>query len=580
MLVTEAGGRLALRFDYDAPAPHMPGLKLREEVRRRFPGIRWSRPHGAWILPSIDNWDDILASYSPEVHPAARTLVEGIRSTFIPVKPTAAPPPDARFRMSPPPFTKQVEAINFCLEQEAKGVMHNALLMDKGTGKTRTLVDLCCLLRSRGQLSRLILFCPPGLQGNEAQEWGIHAWEREMGREAPEWAATILEGDGGRRLAAVARAAAAPPDTLQVLILNYEATRNALLVEALIAFAAGAPSMVACDESTCIKNPAAVQSKAVVRIGKVAARRTIMTGSLIAEKPVDAFGQYLFLDDTVFGTSFVAFRARYCVMGGFESREVTGFRNMDGFRERLWSRAFRCTKAECLDLPPKVGGIMNPAGPLVRSFRMPPAMAAAHRAMAERMLVEVEGRRFEAPIVLTKMLRLQEITSGYVADGAAVRRLPGPNPKAELLRQELAESSDMKVIVWCREREEAYIIREAAKACGIDFFALGGATPDKHAEVEAFKAHPRRAVMAAQVRTGGMGFTITEATLAVYFSNPLSLTDREQSEDRCHRAGQSRSVTYVDLVAEGSIDVWVLALLRGKAAASADLMREELRRWK
>ena len=53
---------------------------------------------------------------------------------------------------------------------------------------------------------------------------------------------------------------------------------------------------------------------------------------------------------------------------------------------------------------------------------------------------------------------------------------------------------------------------------------------------------------------GGIGLNLTAASTMIYYSNDFSYETRAQSEDRAHRIGQTRSVLYVDFVAEGTVD--------------------------
>ena len=67
-----------------------------------------------------------------------------------------------------------------------------------------------------------------------------------------------------------------------------------------------------------------------------------------------------------------------------------------------------------------------------------------------------------------------------------------------------------------------------------------------------------------QPRTGGWGLNLTEATVAIYYSNEYSAEARLQSEKRIHRIGQMYPVLYVDLVAKGTVDEVILQMLNGK----------------
>mgnify|MGYP005849316081 CR=1 FL=1 len=435
---------------------------------------------------------------------------------------------------------------------------HNswALLMDMGTGKTMTLMMWAAWAARDHGLRRMLLLCPHPIMCNE---------KAEFDKICPGgFAVTVLTGSGARKAKWLRDAPADGSGRPVVAVFNYDALISVEVERAARAFVSAEPGAVVCDESTRIKNGQAARSKAAWRIGKVAKWRGIMTGSPIADSPLDAFGQWRFLDETAFGTSYVAFRNRYCVMGGYGGYEVVSYRNMDEFKKILLAKSFRVEKADCLDLPPKTF--------VRRTFKMPESMARVYTEMARDLVAEFEGREWEATIILTKLMRLQEITSGYLKEGDRVAALPS-NPKADLLADVLAETSAEKVVVWCREVEELRWAVEVVRASGRKVWELSGETPNKQEVVQGFQEAEGLTCLVAQQNTGRFGFTMCQASLAVYISNFFSRETRTQSEDRLHRSGQTRAVTYVDLVAEGTVDEYVLDVLSGKAKTSDALLR-------
>src|SRR5690606_4111181 len=112
--------------------------------------------------------------------------------------------------------------------------------------------------------------------------------------------------------------------------------------------------LIIADESHRIKTPSAQQSKAMRRLGKLAAYRLLLTGTPVTQNPLDIWSQYAVLDEGIFGRSFYAFRNRYAIMGGYNNHQVVGYKNLDELVEKAHRIAFRITRSECLDLPPEV----------------------------------------------------------------------------------------------------------------------------------------------------------------------------------------------------------------------------------
>ena len=80
-------------------------------------------------------------------------------------------------------------------------------------------------------------------------------------------------------------------------------------------------------------------------------------------------------------------------------------------------------------------------------------------------------------------------------------------------------------------------------------------------------------------QTGGYGITLTAASTVIYYSNGYDLEKRLQSEDRAHRIGQKKSVTYIDLIAENTVDEKIVKALRKKIDIASQIMGEELKDW-
>ena len=80
-------------------------------------------------------------------------------------------------------------------------------------------------------------------------------------------------------------------------------------------------------------------------------------------------------------------------------------------------------------------------------------------------------------------------------------------------------------------------------------------------------------------QTGGYGITLTKANTVIYFSNGYDLEKRLQSEDRAHRIGQKKAVTYIDIICEDTVDEKIVKALREKINIASEVLGEELKEW-
>src|SRR5690606_14276085 len=203
-----------------------------------------------------------------------------------------------------------------------------------------------------------------------------------------------------------------PEGALRVAVINYEATWR--MEEALARFVNG--GLIIADESHRIKTPSAQQSKAMGRLGQVAAYRLMLTGTPVTQNPLDIWSQYRFLDPSIFGRSFYAFRNRYAIMGGYQNYQVVGYQRLDELVEKAHRIAFRITRAECLDLPPEI--VQHVPVSLGRKA------STVYREIEEAAIARLSSdATVSAANVLTELLRLQQVAGGWVTtdDGRTVQ---------------------------------------------------------------------------------------------------------------------------------------------------------------
>lgn len=325
---------------------------------------------------------------------------------------------------------------------------------------------------------------------------------------------------------------------IAVVLVNYEAAWREDFAEAIYK---ARFDLVVLDESHKAKSSNGTASRFLGKLGGTVPYRLALTGTLMPHSPMDLFGQYRFLDKGVFGTSFTAFRARYAVMGGYQGHQITGYQHEDELREKA-ERLYYHVGSEVLDLPEAVH--------TYRVVTLSPETMRAYKQMETTFIADVGAGRIVASNALSKLLRLQQITSGYLPREDSDDTVMIGTEKLDALRDVLDDLEPREpVVVFCRFRHDLDQIAQAARLCGRTSAELSGRL-NQLAEWQRGSAD----VLAVQIQAGGVGIDLTRARYCVYLSMGYNLGDYLQSLARTHRPGQTRSVVYIHLVADHTID--------------------------
>jgi len=315
-------------------------------------------------------------------------------------------------------------------------------------------------------------------------------------------------------------------------------------------------------------------------IGKLANYRRILTGSPVTKSPLDLYTQCAFLNEHLLGfTSYYTFRNRYANMldrnfGGRRVQIVGGYKRLDELAEILKAFSYRVLKEHCLDLPEKIY--------IERQVELTEEQSKAYSTMKSAALASLKGKMATAPHVLTQMMRLHQITCGHLKnDDGTITEIKN-NRLDELL--DVLDEIEGKAIIWANYIYDIeHIVKEVKKEYGENSVVqyYGAISSEKRQEaIEKFQ-DPDSPVkfFVGNPQTGGYGITLTAASNVIYYSNGYDLEKRLQSEDRAHRIGQRKSVTYVDLVAPKTVDEKIKKALRKKINIASEIMGEELRDW-
>jgi len=196
-------------------------------------------------------------------------------------------------------------------------------------------------------------------------------------------------------------------------------------------------------------------------------------------------------------------------------------------------------------------------------------------------LAILNGKQTTTVTVLTQLMRLHQITCGhFTADDGSTQNIKS-NRINELMN--VLEEVEGKAIIWANYQKDMHEIKKAieneyGEGSVVDYYGL---TPqeDRQPNIKRFQEDPDCRFFIGTPQTGGYGITLTQANTVVYYSNGYDLEKRLQSEDRAHRIGQKKSVTYVDLISEQTVDEKIVKALRKKINIASEVLGEELRDW-
>ena len=450
-----------------------------------------------------------------------------------------------------------------------------ALFADMGTGKSYMLINNIAMLYDVGHINAAVIIAPKGVYRNWVQlEIPKHMPDHVVYRMAL-WSPSPKKAEKQALDALFDRT-----EDLKIFVINVEALSTKRGTDYVKKFLLCHESMLAVDESTTIKSPTAERSKNIVKLGKASEYRRIMTGSPITRNPMDLFQQCNFLHPKCLGVeSFYAFQNRYAVvversLGSHTFRQVVGYRRLEELTEKLTRFSFRVTKEECLDLPAKIF--------VRREVELTPEQSKAYGDMTVFALAQLSKGVATTVNVLTQLMRLHQIVCGFIKlDNDEIQELPN-NRIQELLN--VVEEANGKIIIWATYRHDIEKIQLALqKLYGMD--TVGTYYGQTHADVrqeviERFQdPDDKMRFFVGNPSTGGYGITLTAANTVIYYSNSFDLEKRLQSEDRAHRIGQKKNVTYVDLIASGTIDEKIVKALRDKIDIATQVLGEEVKQW-
>ena len=402
-----------------------------------------------------------------------------------------------------------------------------------------------------GRIRRVLIVAPLSILG---------VWQDEFNNFADfDYNLAVLTGTSAKKIDTLRHLNG---NALQVAVINYESAWR--LEKELTAWN---PDLIIADEGHKIKTHNISASKAMHRLGARARYRLLLTGTPVTNKAIDVFSQYKFLNPAIFGQSFYAFRNRYFDMVGYGNHTPVLKKSMEReLTEKIHSIAYRATKAECLDLPETTD--------IIRKVELEPQAMLLYRNLVKDSYAELSEGEVTITNVLTKLLRLSQLTGGFLGSDDSSKAEQVSTAKLKVLEDiiDSALEENKKLVVIARFIPEINAICRMLDKKGVRYSLLTGSVKDRDEQVAQFQNYPDVPVFVGQIATAGLGITLTAASTMVFYSLDYSMSNFEQTKARIHRAGQRVPCTYIYLTAAGTVDEKVLKALKNKANLAKSLV--------
>jgi SNF2 family DNA or RNA helicase len=420
----------------------------------------------------------------------------------------------------------------------AKDMPGAMLAMDMGTGKSKTAVGLIC---NRQHETNLII-CPKSVMAVWPTEFKIHAQENFH-------ITTLNKGTTlkKKQLAEIERKKSKALKKPFVLIINFDTYWREPLGRWLLE---QQWNNIIYDESHRIKSHNGKASKFAEKLYPKGDYKICLTGTPMPHSPLDIFAQYRAISPDIFGRSYHRFKMHYAVMGGFQNKQITQFQNLEELTEKYEQISFRVGK-EILDLPETIHSY--------RTFELSPNAQKIYNELDHDLYTSFGEEDFTVANAMVKVLRLQQLTGGYLpSDEGDLIHID--DNKLKTLIEVLEEiPQDEPTVIFARFTKDIEGIREACRKLKRTTSELSG----KENSLKAWQDGETN-TLAVQIRSGGVGINLTRACYNIYYSVGHSLGDYTQSLARSHRPGQTRTVRYYHLLGEKTVDIAVYKALQQK----------------
>lgn len=485
---------------------------------------------------------------------------------------------DSKHKFKLEPFKHQLEALAKCGSRE-----FYAYFLEPGLGKTKTAIDDAVILYEKGKVDTVLVVCPIS---------AMSVWKREIANNSNAVISCWPEDPANDRNLrfyiinhdALVSKAVNRTKTIKKLegandkkeikkltdkVKEIEGNKTDGFSVASKFLMSSSRCMMIIDESTCICNWKSLRTEYCTKLGEMTQYRRILTGTPIANNPIDLYSQLYWLDPTtVRNRSYYAFRNHFCDLGGFKGKQIVGYKNLSELINMCKQHGHRVRTEDVLDMPPQNW--------LVRRILPDQKTLDLYNQIVQEDLVKYLDKfddefTIDVSMVLTQMIKLQQVCGGTLLDEDKNLHIVG-NEKLKELLITLEELGDSKVLIWHQFKGESTIIADALqkKRKSIALFN-GDVSANERGEIVASFERGEIDYLIIQSDAGHLSVTLNKAKYAIWYSNHLRPIVREQSERRNWRIGQKSPIFYIDILMDGLIDNWIYERLKRKRNFNANI---------
>lgn len=530
--------------------------------------------HTFSITKSVGSYQSLLSEYNKgeftqEAFKHVNEYIQAFRTAPAPF------PLDHVFKN--PPRKYQLDAIDKAWHRRSF-----ALFMQMRTGKTYVTINIATARYTTGKINALLVMCPSSAK---------NVWQTELEKHSGvSYSAHVVEaGKHKKALEFIQKTA-----KFKVLIVALEAIPSLNAYNVALEFCDDHRTMTVVDESIYIKNPASIRAKRASILSSKSECRLILNGTPISQGIEDLWSQFNFLNWKIIGEkSYLNFKARYCISGGFQGKSIVGYQNLNILMPRVSPFTYIISTKDAIGLPKVVRKTLvveathlqkkalNELGKVklndVANFFNPTLAKTTFN--GETLIVESAQER---------LIRYQQIVGGHFPYDIAgsfrehgIKPFTGKNPKlVETLAQIGLLCPNEKVIIWARFKPELILLEKAIKKeygnNTVVTYKGGMKTKERADTLAVFANDPKVRFIVCNQASGGRAIDLAAASTHIYFSNTFSLDDREQSEMRTNSSLQkAKSILIIDIVVNHAIDKAIVKALTTKKEKS-DFLIENL----
>ena len=508
-------------------------------------GASWNSNVKAWLMPISSKAVEILKkNYNAEV---SEGLAEHIREEASVYKKITELKENANAELEYD-FQQYIRNATLMRHQQVAGNIAMALFnschsgvmfdMEMGTGKTMTTI---AVIGSLKDAQRILIVCP---------KISLRVWAEEYQKFANYgYDLAPLNGTAKKRLEIMNSLIENEKEGRKsIAVINYE---YAFPFEKILT--EWKPDVVVCDESHKIKSPSAKQTKAITKISKLSKYKFCLTGTPMTNNLLDFYSQFRFLDISVFGSSYVAFKNKYVITGMYDEYLRPNPVNLQELKYRLGSISYRVTKDECLDLPPYSDVYIK--------VDFEPETMAKYKEFEKEFVVWLNKQdMITAQNALTQTLKLRQLTGGFCYDynqknGRDIIHFDKAKLNAcEDLVSDIVREGN-KVIIFAEFQAEIEAIEEMCNRLKIRAVSYYGGSSEKEKN-KAYEDFVKGTAMVfiGQIESAGISITLTNAKYTIFYSTGYKYGSYDQARSRMHRKGQKQNCTYYHLIVNGTID--------------------------